>query len=243
MKANKVVITALGIFFTNLVLAGNDSAWRPVATLSSGPAWSAPGKTQTIYLQPELPETFAANSMTEVFGAGDVFLGLQHHLVHHLQAQFGVTVAGTTAIPLKGDIWQGADPDFNNLSYDYKINHAHVAVKAKFLTDISSWIQPYVSGSLGVAFNHAYQYSSTPKLFEVLPEPPFKQQTVTAFTYTLGVGLQRSLNDHWSISVGYEFADWGKTSLAAATGQLSNNGLNLNHVYTHGLQFSISVVI
>ncbi len=245
MKINKAItmMTTLSIISTNLVFADDDGQWRLMGTLSAGPAWSDPGKTQTIYLQPAFPETFAANSTTEIFGDGEIFLGLQHHLVHHLKGQLGLAVAGTTAIPLNGDVWQDADPNFNNLSYQYKISHAHVAVKGKLLTNIYQWVQPYISGSLGVGFNHAYQYSSSSKLFEVLPEPPFETQTTTSFTYTLGVGLQRALNNHWSIGVGYEFADWGQTSLAAATGQLSNGGLNLNHVYTNELQLNLSFFV
>ena len=243
MKVNKLVLAALGITLTSLVFASNDALWRPLATVSLGPAWSAPGATQTIYLQPELPETFAKNATLEVFGDGEIFLGLQHALAHHLQAQLGLALAGTTAIALNGDIWQDADLNFNNLSYQYKISHAHVAVKAKLLTELFQRVQPYISGSLGGGFNQAYQYSSTPKRFEVLPEPAFASQTTTAFTYTVGAGLQRALNNHWFIGLGYEFADWGKTALAAATGQLSEGGLNLNHVYTNELQFSLSFVV
>ena len=145
----------------------------PVATLSLGPAWSSPGKTQTLYLQSALPQTFAANSTTKAFGDGDIFLGLQHRLAPQLQAQLGLAVAATSAIPLNGDIWQDADPELNNLLYNYKISHAHVAVKGKLLTDRYPLVQPYVSGSIGVGFNHAYHYSSTSKLFEVIPGPPF----------------------------------------------------------------------
>jgi opacity protein-like surface antigen len=214
-----------------------------MTTLSLGPAWSAPGQTQTIYLQPELPETFAANTTTEIFGDGEIFFGLQRAVAHHLQTQLGLAFVGTTSIPLNGDVWQDADPNFNNLSYNYRINHAHVAVKGKLFTDIYQWMQPYISASLGVGFNRASQYTSAPKLFEVLPEPPFGSQTTTAFTYTVGVGLQHALNNHWFVGVGYEFADWGQTSLSAAAGQVSNGGLNLNHIDTNELQFSLSFVV
>lgn len=243
MNLNKVVTTTLSAIFATQAFSAYNNSWRPVATLSAGPAWSAPGATQTIYLQPELPESFNANTTTEIFADGEIFLGLQHLLTSHLQSQIGLTLAGTTAIPLNGDIWQDADPNFNNLTYDYKISHTHVAAKGKLLTTVYPWVQPYVSASLGIGFNHAYNYTSASKLFEVLPEPGFAAHTTTAFTYTLGLGLQRELSRHWFIGIGYEFANWGKTTLSAATGQLSNNGLNLNHVYTHELQFSLSFIV
>lgn len=243
MKVNNLVMTTLCMVFTSLVSAGDDGSWRLMSALSSGPTWSTPGAKQTVYLQAELPETFAPNFSSKMFGIGEIFLGLQHPVISHLYGQFGIAIAGTTGISLNGDIWQDADPDLNNLSYKYKISHDHLAVKAKLLTDVYQLVQPYISASLGAGFNHAYQYSSTPKLFEVLPEPPFVSQTRTAFTYSLGIGLQRVLNSHWSVGLGYEFADWGKTSLAASIGQASSSGLNLNHVYTNELQCNLSFVV
>jgi len=243
MKVNKVVTISLGITLSSLVFAGeNDNLWRPVGTLSLSPAWCSPGETQTVYVQPNLPETFTANSTTEDFVNSELFLSLQHRLTPPLLAQLGLAVATTTTIPLNGDIWQDADPDFNNLFYDYKIRHTHLAAKGKLLADVYQLVQPYISGSLGVGFNYAYHYKSTSKRFEVLPEPPFTSHTTTALTYTLGAGLQRALNTHWSVGVGYEFTDWGKTSLGAAPAQLSNASLNLNHIYTNQLQLSISFV-
>lgn len=100
MKLNKIVITILGVIFTSLVSAGEDSKWRLAATLSAGPTWSSPSEAQTIYVQPEFPETFNAKSSTVVFGDGEFFFGLQHGLTSHLQSQLGFAVAGTTSIPI-----------------------------------------------------------------------------------------------------------------------------------------------
>ena len=243
MKSKHIVMLTLGLCCTSLSFAGDVNTWKKMGTLSLGPAWSAPGSTQVIAVQPELVEAFVAKSATQTFGDGEIFLGLQHHLQDNLQVQLGVAAAATTPISLHGDVWQDADPDFNNLFYQYKIAHSHVAAKGKLLTEAYQLVQPYLSGSVGVGFNHAYQYSSTSKLFEVLPEPSFAQHTTTAFTYTVGVGVQRAINNQWYIGLGYEFADWGKTALAGATGQLLNTGVNLNHVYTNELQFSLSFVL
>lgn len=241
MKANKLATLLLGTLFTTLVLA-DAKAWHQVLTVSLGPAWTNPGKTQTLYLQPELPETFAANTLPLTFGEGDIFLGVQHRLKFDILAQLGLDLAGTTGIPLSGDIWQDADPNFNNLFYAYRISHTHLAGKGKFIIDRYAPAQPYVSASLGVGFNRAYRYTNTPKLFETLPEPPFATQITTAFTYALGVGLQRAFHQHWFLGLGYEFMDWGKTTLGPAVSQQTNNGPNLNHVYTNQLQFSLSYI-
>jgi len=239
----KFVILALCFLSTNPLFADVTSDWRPGISLSAGPAWSAPGTTQTLYLQADLPQTFVANTATQVFGDSELFVNAQHQLMSHVQAQWGIALAGTSYIPLTGDIWQDAEPDFNNLSYYYKIKHTHVAAKGKLLVDAYSWVYPYLSGSVAVGFNRASQYTNTAHVYEVVAPPAFASHTTTAFTYTVGAGLQRELDHHWSIGLGYEFSDWGKTTLAAATGQLSDQGLNLNHVYTNQLQFSINLLV
>jgi hypothetical protein len=53
---------------------------------------------------------------------------------------------------------------------------------------------------------------------------------------------EKPLNDHWTIGMGYEFTDWGKSQLGAASGQTSGEGLILNHVYVNQLLFSLSFV-
>jgi len=70
--------------------------------------------------------------------------------------------------------------------------------------------------------------------------PDFASNTTTAFTYTLGVGVERHLNPHWQAGLGYEFADWGKSQLSRASRQTLNNGLSLSHVYTNGFLFNLT---
>lgn len=79
-------------------------------------------------------------------------------------------------------------------------------------------------------------------IFEALPNPNFADHTKTAFTYTLGVGVQKAFNDHWQVGIGYEFADWGKSKLGRASGQTMNSGLALNHLYTNGILFNLTYV-
>lgn len=117
---------------------------------------------------------------------------------------------------MEGVIWDDAAPQFDNHHYAYKVFHSRVAVKGKLLKDCGSWLIPWVSGSIGVGFNSAYDFSNTPLIFEALPNANFSDQTHTSFAYTLGTGVQKSLNVHWQVGVGYEFADWGKSELGRA---------------------------
>ena len=101
-------------------------------------------------------------------------------------------------------------------------------------------VSPYISGSLGVGFNQAHDFTITPIIVQEVPPAPFKANTEVAFTYTLGAGFQRALSQHWQAGIGYEFADWGYSALGRTSQQNINNGPELNHLYTQQLQFSIT---
>lgn len=211
-----------------------------VGTLSAGPVWQNAGSAQTFYLTQEIEKTYTANKTTQALFDGELFLGVQKPLTQIIQAQFGLAVAATSNANLSGDIWDDAEPQFDNYTYRYKIQHTHVAAKGKLLADMGYWLMPWVSGSLGVGFNNAHGFHSMPTIFEALPTPDFSSHSQTAFTYTLGAGVQKALNAHWSVGAGYEFADWGKSSLGRAAEQTLGSGPGLNHLYTNGLMFNLT---
>lgn len=237
--------------FTFTILAQNAFAgamepqvheWARVVTLSIGPAWSAVDETQTFYLQEDTQKSYIALRKNKTLFDGEFFFGWQHMINSKFTGQFGLAVAGAGNVRFNGDIWEDADPDFNNYYYSYKVNHAHIAAKSKLLGQSNYFAIPYISGSLGVGFNRARDFSITSKIWEEIPAPPFTDNSTTTLVYTLGIGLQKEINGHLQAGIGYEFSDWGKSNLGAAPGQTLNTGLRLNHLYTNELQFSLSYV-
>ena len=210
-----------------------------------GPAWTSSGKTQTFYLQSDVQNTYVANNKINTIGTGELFLGIQRPLHEKFTGHLGLALAGSGMATISGSIWQDADPNFNNFNYTYNVNQFRVALKGKLIADnkLSKLkLQPYISGSVGVGFNRSYNYKAIPTLSEAVAASGFIANTTSAFTYTIGVGIQKSFNTHWQAGVGYEFADWGQSSLDAALGQALNSGLSLNHLYTNQLQFSLNYV-
>jgi opacity protein-like surface antigen len=118
--------------------------------------------------------------------------------------------------------------------------HTHLALKGKLLADHNSMIIPWLSASIGVGFNQAHHFNNTPIISEAIASPNFSNNTMTAFTYTLGAGIQRNLNTHWQAGIGYEFSDWGKSQLGRAYEQTLGSGLILNHLYTNGVLFNLT---
>ena len=265
MKKNRVVIALLSLIISSNALAGemgiedeNDPCWgnpdscRPappkdpypwskVTALSIGPAWSSSGTSQTILLQPNVEKTYDAAQGGSTLFSGELFYGLQKQLNDTFYSQFGLAINASSNAKLNGDIWEDADPEFNNYTYKYNVNHAHIAIKGVLLADVS-YVRPYVSASFGMGLNQAHEFTITPKIYQEIPAPAFESHTTTAFTYTFGLGVQRNLNKHWQIGTGYQFAAWGSSNLARAPGQTLNNGLSLSNLYINSIQLSLSYI-
>jgi opacity protein-like surface antigen len=216
--------------------------WTWVGSVSAGPVWARGGETQIFYLAPEIEKTYAARKSTNALASGELFVGIQKSLSSQWLGQLVLAVTTTGSAHLQGIIWDDADPQFDNYSYQYKVRNTRIAAKGKLLLDKGYWLMPWVSASLGVGFNRTHEFTNTPLIFEALPNANFTDHTKTALTYTLGAGVQKSLNDHWQVGVGYEFADWGKSELGRAFGQTMNSGLALNHLYTNGVLVNLTYV-
>jgi opacity protein-like surface antigen len=220
-------------FFTAL-----SSSWA--AAFGVGPVWEQAGSKQTLNLAPGIVKTYTANKETDTLVEGEVFLGVHEPLPYALQGQFGLAAAMTNSTALSGQIWDDANPEFNNYTYQYKINHKHIALKGKLIRHCDWLLSPWISASLGAGFNYAYRFNNSPAIYEALPNPDFVSHRTTSFTYALGIGLERKLTPNTQMAIGYEFADWGKSQLGRAPGQTQGHGLSLSHFYTNGIMFNLS---
>lgn len=213
-------------------------------TFNFGPGWSNAGKTQTFSVQPDIQSTYVKTNNTRTVAVGEIFAGFEHTLYPEYKGQVGLAVQGASNLDLTGDVLVDSDPDFNNMFYTYSIYHLAFALKGKLISehDVKQLLSfhPYLSGSVGVGFNKSHKFGLNAKIFEQVVPPLFQPNTVTAFTYTLGVGLQKRITPDWIFGLGYDFADWGKSYLAAAPGQTIGRGLALNHIYVNELQFGFT---
>lgn len=237
-----LVFIPINVFGQHSITEHKDpiSVYAFVSSLSFGAAWIQGHKTETLYLQPDVAKTYTASSDNPSTAVGALFFGMQRILNAQLQGQLGLELVTTGNSHLSGDIWDDANPEFNNYTYRYTINHSHVALKAKLLFDKGMIVTPYVSGSLGIGTNKAFDYSSTPRDSADVPPPAFLSNTKTQGVYTLGIGLQKNLTHQYHLGLGYEFAYWGRSNLAAAPGQTSTQGINTNALNAQQVLFSLS---
>lgn len=245
MKAGKLAI--LSMFFSGHLIAGTmgtiaPSSWTQVMTLAGSVSWSERNDAQTLFLAPLIEKTYTVDNSSRAILGGEFFYGLQTTLNNRFTGQLGLAVAGSSYAKVDGEIWDDADPQFNNYVYNYKISHAHLAVKGKILSNMGYQLLPYISGSAGVGSNRSYDYSNTPAIFEAVTNPDFASNRKTSFTFTLGAGVQRIINQNWQVGLGYEFGDWGKSGLGLAPGQTLGTGLEQSHLYVNGVMLSVSYV-
>lgn len=246
MNCNALPLFALlagAVFQANAGTMGAESdRFAFVATLSAGPAWANGGETQTFYLTDDIIKTYAADTSWAILGSGEFFAGAQKALNSKIKGQLGLALGVAGNAGLQGMVWDDADPQFDNYMYRYKVLHTRVAAKGKLIADGNYWLMPWISGSVGVAFNVAHGFQNQPTITEAIANANFSDHTTTAFTYTAGVGVQKALSPHWQMGLGYEFADWGKSELGRAQGQTLNSGLALNHLYTHAAMLNLTFI-
>ncbi len=109
------------------VMPPKDWAW--VGTVGAGPTWARGGATQTFYLVPEIEKTYAARKSSNALATGELFAGIQKALSPEWRAQLGLAVATTGNARLQGEVWDDADPQFNNYSYQYKVRNTRLQGK------------------------------------------------------------------------------------------------------------------
>lgn len=218
--------------------------WSGVITATVGPDFVNPGRAQTLTLLPPFQNHYTkGNASRAVVDAGG-FIGVEWAWSEKWSAQLGASGYWDSSMTLKGDVWQFALPEFDDLSYTYHINHARVMASAKLLTTmIQPSLHPYVSGEIGAAFNQASGYRETPLEVGAIPTPPFNNHSQTSFAWGVGVGVDYTLNQQIRLGVGYQFADLGSASLGQTTAELTGQSLSLPHIYANQLRFQLTILV
>lgn len=213
--------------------------WQPIITLSGGPGWASPGLDQYNYNAPPIPtEHYIPNHNTVTVGVGEILFGLQRVVYPGMTGQLGLGLAGVVDPEVSGIMLAEGVP--NVYTYTYNVEHARLELKGKLIANKYRF-QPFVSASMGVAMNNSHDWEATSANPILYPPMVYGSESVMAFSYTLGAGVQAVLSPHWQVGVGYEFADLGKSALlsSAITGI---SGIQLVHLYVNSALFSLSFV-
>lgn len=146
-----------------------------------------------------------------------------------------------STIKASGTIEQYSLPDFVNYNY-----RAHVYSNALSLfgkLDIYNFhsFEPYVNFGFGQANNQFSGYQETPYSgIDARLNPAFHNRRGTSFTYNVGAGLDYIINKKVSVSLGYEYTNWGTVRSSAGTGpNWYGTALSLGNLSSNALLFTV----
>lgn len=217
-----------------------------VFSIAGGPTWASPGQSQELYVDQNASNYYLSNGdITNKLATGEIFFGFYQELNDATQGQLGVELGYSGNTYTSGTILQNADPQKEYYSYSYNMRQFRTSIKGKLVFDdlpVTSYVQPYVGGSLGIGFNHDYGFKTTKLNAQAASTPQFTPKTTYAFTYTIGGGIQIPIDPFWQIGIGYELAGWGKNQLGKPNYQQNNQtySLEIQNIYTNTALFTLS---
>lgn len=177
MLVNKPMISVISLLLSGNSMSGTmgsempTSNWSKVLTLNVGNAWANAGNTQVLFVNPDVEKTYTAIKHSNSLFATELFAGLQYSPGSTFIGQAGLALAFNGDAKLQGDIWEDSDPEFYNYSYSYRVKHKHLAIKGKLIAETGMMVQPYISGSAGIARNRDYDFLIVPKIEEEVAAP------------------------------------------------------------------------
>lgn len=196
--------------------------------------------SQTFYLTPTILKSYVPTQDKTPLYSTHITLAKEKSLAATYLTQLGIDYQISQNAKPSGRILDDANPSFDNYTYNYQISHQAFSLKGKLIHQSAFDIATWALASFGIAVNKAHRFNNTPLLAEGVANNNFASNTTTSITYTLATGIQKSINQSWQFAIGYEFSDWGKSSLNRADGQTLNQGLSLSHLYTHNVLAELS---
>jgi opacity protein-like surface antigen len=221
-----------------------EAPWPLVVSVSGGLVLASPGDTQTLNLTSSITNSYVAEPKADSALGVELFAGLRRKVSGVGEVQYGLALANVSPFTTSGVIWEEADPTFDNYAYSYDLSQTRIALKGRTVLDFTFLgVRPFVSASLGLGFNRAESFAAVPTIDGAAAISGFQPNSMTSFTYTLGLGAEYSIDPRWRVGLGIEFGDLGKFSLGSVAGQTTDERLKIDHVYTRGALLSVSFVL
>jgi opacity protein-like surface antigen len=133
------------------------------------------------------------------------------------------------ATNMGNQITQYTAPSFTNYQYNWDLSSDALLIGGK-LNILRFWrLLPYVTASVGCAFNKSsgYSESALPGLTDTRVSPGYQAKTLMQLAYNLGAGFDFQLTKSFMLAAEYQFQNLGNTSLGHGSGTWSNESLNL----------------
>jgi opacity protein-like surface antigen len=220
---------------------------NPIATLTSGVATARVGQTQTLTQANDFSSYhYAANGshFSQILWGG--FMGTEFPVYPQWDLAVGVGYYQPSNFSSgNGVLTQGIDArSSDQYIYSYKAKSQQLLAEVKLLWSAQERFHPYISAGLGAAFNRAYGYTTNVPPF-VTFTPEFTSHSTTAFSYSLGAGVDMDIHKNWRVGVGYRFSDLGKVGLGSGDIDVIpfSPVLSQQHLYAQEVMAQLSYLI
>ncbi len=213
---------------------------RPVVTVSSGIARANVYSSKVIAFAP-FQNTYIGSNHYDTASDTGLFIGGEAVFQPNWAWQLGLSYFQNSSFIESGNVYFFSDPAFNNLTYQYQIQSRRISIDTKISHAFEKIWHPYLSASIGSAFNKAYQYTEYPVTTADLPmTQPFANHSNTSLTYSAGLGFDVDITEHWRLGAGYRFVNLGNVNLGTTPLQSSTGTISNSHIYTNELLAQIS---
>mgnify|MGYP003439740312 FL=1 len=128
----------------------------------------------------------------------------------------GVDVFQITNFSQNGKVLQFNMPEFENYTYDLKLNNIRVMANADVdFHPIKQYFTPFIQGGLGSA-RTSISYNSVPISPVISPDLTLPNQTNWNFAYQAGAGVKYAAKNYLLLSLRYLYANMGKVNSSTA---------------------------
>lgn len=129
--------------------------------------------------------------------------------------QAGVEYNNFGQININGTNLVGVDANsYTEYSYAYRVKSQQALAGIKFISNYFERLNPYGETSIGIAFNHAGNYTAnTSETSDLNITPDFNSQSITKFSYIFGAGLNLKVNAYINVGLGYRYSFLGTSKL------------------------------
>ncbi|KTC77987.1 outer membrane protein [Legionella brunensis] len=162
-------------------------------------------------------ETDILHSDNDSEGTIGIGLGWQFNLLNqnNTHGLLGGFIAGLNYFHFSaepgGEVWLYGMPQFVNYDYQFSLDTDRLLVNGQMeLFPALQVIQPYVEAGVGYAHIRS-QYCELPTLGSGATDGNliFPRRSDNQWVYTLGAGVKTQLSPQWTLSLAYNFTDFG----------------------------------
>lgn len=218
------ILSIFSLFYFSPIIAACCSSYvkcpHIIASVGAGAGYSANvGARQTFPTLNRITDQrfeYVPKDKNQTVGVFNLFLGGEWPMTPFFDLQSGLSYYKLSTFSPQGTLTQttgGAAP-FDTFNYSYHVKTQQVLFESKVLYSYKCF-HPYILAGLGVAFSRVNDFNANVPSF-IPASRVYSNKMTTAFTYTVGVGLDYDIMRYVRIGVGYRFSDLGKSALGSA---------------------------